>query len=361
MIIEGECEENETINESSYLTEYDENFCYEQTGLSSDNWTNITYWDYQLAPCQGGLELLIVSPKYSCDGSIYTLQVSFNANETINLTYEDGEGIHNLTYYPETGYYEYIPNLTGLVYYGIDVNTTYENRTYYASSYVRIQQCYDLTIHLWEQVDSRLLYNTSDIAITEENYNKELIDPYINDFGYIIARSANQNASGEYKYCNVPFGSGQKLLGLFDFAKSNLTDGIKPFVGCEEYWFRSDYYNGEAVLTLPFMGNYSLYFIDGIINWENNVSPPEIVKSNLFMPLGEIDIPSHSNFTLDIWISHDELNFYSSWTDGVFLFMVTIFPFLLFIALVLIKVPIQIAGFIVIAFEGIWIIQTMLF
>jgi hypothetical protein len=140
----------------------------------------------------------------------------------------------------------------------------------------------------------------------------------------------------------------------------NITGALGQYAGCDKYWFRAVYYNGEANLTLPWAGNYSLYFVDGTMRWENQYSPPDIIKSSLFMQLGEINLQDKQNLTMDLWISHDELNMWASWTDSAFIWMVTLLPIILFIGLVLTGFPIQLAGLIVIMLESIWFMQNLL-
>jgi hypothetical protein len=48
---QGDCGINDLQLQNKSKTEYDENFCYEQTGLESDYFENITYWEFQNVSC----------------------------------------------------------------------------------------------------------------------------------------------------------------------------------------------------------------------------------------------------------------------------------------------------------------------
>jgi len=84
-------------NQSQYLVEYDENTCYALTGLSSDNVSNITYYNYQL-----------VGPSLE------------------NTTWTD---FYNITSCMLGDYYTQEQNLTQYDLYGCDSNQTFVNQT----------------------------------------------------------------------------------------------------------------------------------------------------------------------------------------------------------------------------------------
>jgi len=226
---------------------------------------------------------------------------------------------------------------------------------------------FNLTIRIWEEVALRTYHNTSEYIVTVKNYDKQLTDSYINDFGYIIARNNDQNASGAYTYCNFPFGSAQSILGIINVGNwmgdtiTNLTTSyVGEYIGCENYWFRAEYLDGEATLNLPYIGNYSIYFVEGTIQWENQFSPPKIVKSNLFLPLGEVMIPDKSDWVQDYWVSHEELDWFGALTDSLFIYLVTLLPILIFVALILAGVSWRFAGSIALGWGIIWTILRML-
>ena len=255
---------------------------------------------------------------------------------------------------------EYIWNITITA-----SKTGFEEKT--ANCSIDIQNSFNLTIYLWEEVDKEILANTSEWVITRKNYDKQLIDPYINDFGYIIARNNDKNATGAYTYCNFPFGSAQTILSIINIGNwmgdrlTNMTTHYTgEYIGCDKYWFRSKYLNGKASLELPYTGNYSLYFVDGVIEWENEVSPPKIVHSNLFLYLGEIRIPAKANYEQNFWISHDELDWWGTITDNVFVYMVILLPFLIAILLYLAGFGLKSITLIVIVWEIAWTLIKML-
>ncbi len=306
--------------------------------------------------------------RFACTNSNFTLWVIYGNLTDANVTATLNGVTYNLTYNSTTHRYEGIfsSNIEQVVSVLINASRiNYPTET--ITSTLTITTCFSFRVRLWEQVDLQTIYQTNNTIITDKNYNKQLIDPYINDFGYIIARNNDRNATGEYSYCNVPWGSGQALGQLLDIGNwlgtnltRNLTNPLKQYAGCDKYWLRAVYYNGEANLTLPWAGNYSLYFVDGIMRWENQFAPPQIIKSSLFMQLGEINLPDKQNLTEDFWVSHEELNMWASWTDSAFIWMVTLLPIILSIGLVLTGFPIQLAGLIVIMLESIWFVSNIL-
>jgi len=305
--------------------------------------------------------------KFACKDSNFTLWVIYGNLTDANVTATLNGVTYNLTYNSTTQRYEgiFTSNIEQVV--SVLINASRINYpTMTTTSTLTITTCFSFRIRLWEQVELQTIYQNNNTIITDKNYDKQLIDPYINDFGYIIARNNDKNATGEYSYCNVPWGSGQALGQLLNIGNwlgtnltRNLTNPLKQYAGCDKYWFRAVYYNGEANLTLPWAGNYSLYFVDGTMKWENQFAPPQIIKSSLFMRLGEINLPDKRNLTEDFWVSHEELNMWASWTDSAFIWMVTLLPILLFVGLVLFGFPIQLAGLIVIMLESIWFMQNI--
>jgi hypothetical protein len=231
---------------------------------------------------------------------------------------------------------------------------------------VRVSTPFNLTVRLWEEVELsgfRINNNTSsEQIVTYKNYNKLLEDPYINDFSYIVAVNNDFNATGAYEYCNFPFKVGQNIWNSFSMpnyigndpdedAFADLKNWGGQYIGCDQYWFRAQYDQGEGILELPYHGNYTLYLIEGVIEWENNVSPPRIVKSNLFIPLGNIEIPDSTDYTIDYWISHWGLDFWGTLSDEIFVFLITIMPILIFLFLWFVGVNIKMAGMIAIGWE----------
>ena len=172
----------------------------------------------------------------------------------------------------------------------------------------------------------------------------------------------DQNATGVYTYCNVPIGVGQGLFsainyeGWLDSVQEYADETYGEALGCNNYWFRGEYNNGTAILYMPFLGNYSIYFVDGTVAFENDYSPPKLIDSDIFMNLGQVYISNKTDTTMDFWISHDELNYWASFSDNIFLIMILVMPILFFIALTLLGVPKEMTGMVVIAWEVIWLL-----
>jgi len=236
--------------------------------------------------------------------------------------------------------------------------TVSANQTCYtpqtATCSVHILQTDNLTIRIWQEVQKVVKANSTEWAVIENNYNRQLTDPYINDFAYIIAKSNGLNASGNYSYCNVPVGTAQNIVKAI-----NIGNWMGQKIGCNDYWFRGVYQNGEATISVPMPGTYSIYLVEGVINWENNVSPPDITKSNMFIYLGEVKLDTPQSQTTDFWISHQELDFWGSLSDSLFWFMIGVMPILLFIALSFLGIPMQLVGIIVVLWEITWIVNAI--
>jgi hypothetical protein len=293
---------------------------------------------------------------------------ALNASDILgaNIIFHNTTTSYNLTYNSITGRYEIqfssASNMTWIM------NLTAAKSPLDPQSHICttiIGPDFGLTIRLWEQVELQNLSANKNYIITDKNYNKQLIDPYINDFAWIIAKNNDHNASGVYNYCNIPIGGVQSFLdplaGLLGNNLTNLlTNDLKNVAGCEDYWFRAEYRNGSATIPLPWKGNYSLYLLDGVATWENDYSPPNIVKSDLWIPLGEIEIPERRDLTLDYWMPHSELDFWASVTDSTFIFFISLLPLILFFGLLFIGFPIQVAGLILILLESSWLITGVL-
>ena len=249
--------------------------------------------------------------------------------------------------------------------YTLYLNSTYDNVSVNCTT--KILSCYNLTVTIWEEEAYKTVANNSNYVVRVKNYDKELNDHYINDFAYIIAKNKDQNATGAYKGCNIPFPPNQNMLDLSfidNYLSENSTEllfgDLKDSIGCEDYWFRSEYNSGEAVLELPYAGNYSIYLVDGVVQWENKFSTPKIVKSNLFLYLGELTIPDKIDYTVEYWISHAELDAWGSLLDQSYVFIVTIGAFILLIGLILIGVPIKFSVGLILLWEVSWTLLRLL-
>ena len=244
----------------------------------------------------------------------------------------------------------------------------YDNVTVNCST--QIVNPFYVTVNLWEEVELQTVLNTSQYALTTKNYNKQLTDPYINEFAWIIARNNDFNFTGAYSYCNLAFSAGSQAWSSITIPNymGNDPDGDSladlkalsgEYIGCDKAWYRGEYIDGSATIPVSLPGNYSLYLIEGTIEWESTISPPKLIKSNLFIYLGEINRPDTDAVTYDFYVSHDELDFWASMSDNIFLFLITIVPILLFIFLILVGVPVSMAGLLAISWSTIWTLITI--
>jgi hypothetical protein len=237
---------------------------------------------------------------------------------------------------------------------------------------VVLRDGFNFTVRIWEEVEETILANSSFQALTQKNYNKMLEDPYINDFAYIVAVNLDYNSSHIYETCNLPLAGAQSIWSSFRIPNyiGNDSDadslaGLKgmaePYIGCNRFWYRAEYLNGQATLHLPVTGNYTIYLVEGVLEWENDYSPPKIVKSDLTLWLGNINIQVPEDSVVDYWVSHDELDWWGNVSDVIFFISVTILPILLFILLTLIGIPARVAGMLAISWNVIWSIIAILF
>lgn len=333
---------NTTTNAWINYAEYETTLDYYCPPIAYVN-ESFTIWaDYEMA---NGTDI---------DGAIANIS---NSTETYDLSYNYGNSRYENSFQSTTPtIWNYTINVNKSEYVGQSVDCSTE-----------IATTYGLTIKIWEEVESKVLANGSNWVIEAKNYDKQLVDPYINDFGYLIARNNDQNATGTYTYCNFAFEPAQsltKLINIGNWMGDSLTNITTHYygehIGCDKYWFRAEYNDGEGTLTLPFTGNYSLYFIDGVIEWENEFAPPKIVKSNLFLYLGELNIPTKDAYEQNYWVSHDELDFWGAFTDSVYIWMVLLLPFILAIGLYMAGVPVKFIIMIITFWEVGWTLLRML-
>ena len=263
--------------------------------------------------------------------------------------------------------FEVVTNITWT--YNLSANLTgYENWTANCSTVV--VNPFEITINLWEEVELQTILNTSQYALTAKNYDKQLTDPYINEFAYIIARNNDLDFTGAYNYCNVPFNAVSQIWDNVEIPNymgndpdSDSLAGLKSltgeYIGCDKAWYRGEYISGSSIIPVSLEGNYSLYLVEGTIEWESNLSPPKLIKSNLFVYLGEINLPTTTDVTYDFWIAHSELDSWSDFSDNFFLFLVTIMPILLFVFLISIGMSVKLAGALAIGWNVIWMVISM--
>lgn len=281
-------------------------------------------------------------PKIACVNQSFAIwgdyrdngSVAYNA--TVNVTV--GGSTYPLTYDPI--YEDYRDNFTIALPQVVNYTINAPNFTQNCSTQAYV--CYTLTVKIWQEKAYRIYANTSQYAVKVRNYDKQLDTPYINDFGYVIARAGDHAVPGlNNDSCNLPTGSGQKFLEFVNIGNwmgnagtQSIVNLIGDYIGCDKYWFKARYYNGQADILLPWVGNFSLYFLDGVMLWKNEYSPPDIVKSNMFLPLGEEVIQSKADYTDNFWISHGELNFFGSIMDTMFVPLLLV-GFLIFVTLII--------------------------
>ena len=308
-------------------------------------------------------------PEKACVNQEFTLNAyygfSTNLYTDATLTLDDGDSTYDLNYSSTYNSYRnsFIVASTGL--WNISITASgdgYDTLVYNTS--IDVVNCTGTSVRLWEEVELKTLDSTNNYIITEDNYDKDLVDPYINDFAYILFMNKDQNATGNYTNCYIPVGSistaidGINYGGWLDSIDSAF---VEDGFGCNNYWYRSEYRSGLATVSLPYLGNYSIYFVDGTMDFESEYSPPNIIKSDLFIYLGEVNIDNLDDSTIDFWVSHEELDWWATITDSTFLFMVAILPALIFFALVFLGLPANYAGMIVLAYEGIWLTISTFF
>jgi parallel beta-helix repeat protein len=263
-----------------------------------------------------------------------------------NVTVSNATVSYNLTYNLSNSRYDEIFNSATAFTWSVTISASkfgYQTQT--ATCDIIITDFFNLTVLIWQEKELEKYEVEDGVWITQRNYDKELDTPYLNDFSVILAVNHDLNASGAYDYCNVPVGGAQSLFGAFnaynwlgDEMTSIITHYTGDHIGCNKYWFYTPYRSGQAKLPLPIDGNYSLYLLEGVIEWPEPYSPPRIVKSNLFLPLGNLEIPDMNPYTIDYWVSHDELDWWS-FMDSYYVLLVIFIPFLIGAVLIYAGIP----------------------
>jgi len=317
----------------------------------------------------GTTYLTLNYPIRTCVNQTFTLNAYYGFNtqslSDADLNLSDGIGNYDLEYSSIYNSYRnsFIPTSLGL--WNITVTALHDD---YDPLTINVSilavDCSGISVRLWEEIELKTLDSTNQYIITEDNYDKDLIDPYINDFAYILFMNKDQNATGNYTNCYIPVGSISTAIDGINYGGwlDTLGDAFsEEGFGCDKFWYRSTYTSGLATVDLPFLGNYSIYLVDGTMDFESEYSPPDIIKSDLFIYLGEVNIDNFDDYTIDFWVSHEELDWWATITDSTFLFMVAILPIIIFFALIFLGLPANYAGMIVLAYEGIWLtISTFL-
>jgi hypothetical protein len=323
------------------------------TSLASAENTTLTYY----------------CPRVACTGADFQIWADYRYNDTeIPGATVEMDAFPLVYAIPTHRYESYFsqgsPTTWEATITATSTNSSHENMT--ANCSIEITDCFNYTVRIWQQEETRIIQNNSYYAVTVRNYNKQLNNPYINDFAWIIAKNNDKNDTALYKYCNVPFGSGQGLTSLFNMGNwighkgtEAITNLTRPYIGCESYWFRAKYQDGEAVLSLPYTGNYSIYLTDGTINWENNVAPPQITKSNLFLFLGDETFLTKQAQSDEFWVSHAELDFWGSMLSGIYPIIITVIPIFLFIGLIMMGVPVRFSLGLILLWIILWTVIRM--
>jgi len=357
----GLCLFNDTISQVRNLTEYDANEC---------GGANTTYYDYQYIECDSLFSLNYYCPKVACVNETFSIWVDYLysgidiTNATVNLT--DGITLYNLPY--NTSYEQYRQDFISIT----DLNWTYTlyidgvdgaNR----SCWTDVQECYDVTVDIWEEVEYKIYANTSNYAVKVKNYDKELNDPYINNFAYIFAMYNDIEITDlNAESCGFKTGAEQSawdLINIGNWMGDQWGDMVKGdlgyFAGCDKFWFNAEYEDGQAILNLPYTGNYSLWLIDGSMTWFSQYSPPDIIKSNLFISLGNVNIEDKEDITLTYWLDHEEIDTWGAFTDSIYVWMLLLGIFI-FIGLNMVGLGLKPSLGITLLWVVIWTILRML-
>jgi hypothetical protein len=333
----------------------------------------LDYWfpgGDQVALVEGYNSTLVVSyPSTICTNQPFTIAVNYLYGETIlkdATIYLDYGPVVELGY--EAPYGSYRGELESATpqnwTFNISANYTdpfVENLSY--SGVINIADCIGLNVYLWQEREYDV-QGDKGWVIKQRNFDKQLDTPYINDFSYIIARDLDRNASGAYSHCHLPVG------GFYQYSKwmdeiltpnlsSTIIDliGADEYIGCDDYWYRAEYISGQAAFNFPYPGNYSLYLLEGVLTWENQYSPPQVVKSNLFIPLGQLEVPNASTaYEVDYYLSHNELDAYGSFTEDYFVIFVILIPVLIIGASIYIGAPMRFALILALGWAILWIL-----
>jgi len=296
-------------------------------------------------------------PDFVIPGETFTLWADYtilNGSDIldawVNLTLNDVE--YNLSYNGATGRYEqdFIAVSAG----NISV-VTYANKTIYEpqnyTCTIQSVDSFNITVRIWEEIEKEVFARTNNTIITVNNYDVELIDPYINDMAYMFFVNLDLNATGEYLDCNLPFGSAEGVMDLLNIGSwmgSNLTDTANDLYGgiayCDKYWVRAPYRSGNATILLPWSGNYSIWLISGTMEFEGTYAPPKIVHGGISIPFGTINLNNDSsNYIVDLYVPHSELDFWGSLSDTFFVFFATILPIMALVVLLFLGVDVKTA------------------
>jgi len=337
------------------------------TGYTTIAWLNV---NVTFIPTR----MLYDCPAFASPNETFRIWVDYEyaINETdvldANVSVSNASYIDYLTYsLPDSYYYE---DYTSPIEFDWIINITAwkpDHQPQYAQCTIHITGMYNLTIYLWQEKVFKTYAETEEYIVTEKNYDKQLDTPYINDFAYILVTNKDVNITDPHAYCNIPIGSAQEAIDFVNMGNwmgQDLKDLITEYTGnaidCDRYWFSAPYTNGEAVVELPYAGNHSIYLLDGTLNYIEEYAPPQVIKSNLFLPLGSMEIPNEIDYTLDYYVTHDELDAWSAITSDYFVIFVIIIPFLIAGLLIYAGVSLKYTLIVAIGWILIWLFQRML-
>ena len=309
-------------------------------------------------------------PRVACVNDTFAIWVDYQyngtdiTNATVNLT----SAYNNSTLPYNTSYQTYRQEYLSLTAFNwtYTLNVT-DQVNFTRECYTDIQECYNLTVDIWEEVEYEIYANTSQYAVKVKNYDKELNDHYINNFAYIFAMYNDIEITDlNNESCGFNTGAGQSLWDLVNIGNwmgdewGNLVKGdLGYFAGCDKFWFSAEYEDGQAILNLPYAGNYSLWLIDGSMTWFSQYSPPDIIKSNLFISLGNVNIETKEDLTLTYWLDHEEIDTWGAFTDSIYVWMLFLGIFI-FIGLNMVGLDLKPSLGITLLWVVLWTILRML-
>jgi hypothetical protein len=312
----------------------------------------------------GTTNLAIHYPTQICTDQPFVISASYIYNDNI---IKDGEVLigtdnapYSVRYYTYRKEYEF--SATGWfndTIYATSTEPEYQNLSIPFS--IEVIDCIGLNVHIWQERKWDI-ERGGDWVIQKRNFDKQLDTPYINDFAWIIARDVNSNATGLYSYCHLPIGGIGNYLSFFDnLLGSDLPKtiidyiGATEYVGCTNRWFRAPYRSGMGSLILPDDGTYALYLLDGVLQWENEYAPPQVVKSNLFMPLGEVTLgDGESLYEVDFYVTHGEITGWTAIMEEYFIIFVILIPILILVASIILGAPMRFAIIITLVWIIVW-------
>jgi len=248
----------------------------------------------------------------------------FNATITIsNATVS-----YNLTYSVPFGrFQEYFSSSIPLTW-RINITASlagYESQT--GNCTIRITEWFNITHTLWLLRE----YDNNGTKI----YHQRMNERYLNDFAYLIMRLEDIEITSPYEYnCSPVEPPIQELFeGVqnwgWDFGGSGDFSLFEDYLGCNKYYFHAPLVNGEANISLPWAGNYSMWLISGVMSFENPYAPPDIESFlGVWKPFETAyynGTYTSINWGLTTW----DLDFWGTLSNELFIFLIGVMPFLI--------------------------------